>query len=39
MGVENKKHMNKRPNEITAEFMAILDRHLEDIIAGKSDTY
>ena len=31
--------MTKRPNEITADFYKVLDKHLEDIVLGKADTY
>ena len=28
-----------RPDEIMAEFLKELDKHLEDIVSGKTDTY
>lgn len=31
--------MTTRPDEITARFLEELDKHLEDIVSGRSDTY
>lgn len=31
--------MTIRPNEITINFLAELDKHLQDIASGKADTY
>lgn len=31
--------MNKRPDEIMKIFLEELDKHLQDIVSGKTDTY
>lgn len=31
--------MTKRPDEITSQFLAELDKHLHDIVSGITDTY
>ena len=31
--------MTKRPQEITAEFLAIMDNNLQELIDGKTDNY